>query len=68
MRRIAIRRWVMLCPLLYGCLAGLSCAELTKNAVLNGTIQWVRGQAGNTINVFLIPGLFSGSSTGTSET
>jgi hypothetical protein len=72
MNRKRLWRWVLLCPLLYGCLAGMSCMELAKNAALNGTIQFVSGQVGSTFGAFpisdLIIGLITGQSTGGTTT
>ena len=63
MKRTSLWRWVLLCPLLYGCLTGVSCWELAKNAAFTGTIQFVSGSVSTTFGSFpisdLIIGLFN---------
>jgi len=66
MKRHTLWRWVLFCPLLYGCLAGaMTCTQLARDAVFSsGTIQFVTGQVSNTFGTFpisdLIIGLFTG--------
>lgn len=68
MKRVGLRRWLLLCPLLYGCLVGMSCTQIARQAVFDGTIGFVSGQVSNTVGSFpisdLIIGLFSGQSSG----
>ncbi len=40
-----IRRWVMLSPLAFGSLAGLSCEQILRQSFVNGTIEFVTGQS-----------------------
>ncbi len=71
MKRVALWRWVLLCPLVYGCLAGVSCTEMAKTAAINGTIQFVSGQVGTTFGAFpisdLVIGLLGGRGTSGSQ-
>ncbi len=65
MKRHTLWRWLLLCPLLYGCLsATMTCTQLARDAVFNGTIQFVSGQVSSTFGTFpisdLIIGLFTG--------
>ncbi len=51
MRWTAFRRWMLIAPLLGGCLFQVSCGQILKQSLYQGTMEFLTGQVSNTFDV-----------------